>query len=116
MLLWWNIDIDCRCIGIFWNIDEISTLFFENIDIDKENFENIDIDIDKDNLKNIDIDIHMAILENIDIDMAILENIDIDISKGILQNIDIEKILYRLGFGISNTPNIRRIPNCVSIT
>ena len=59
----------------------------ENIDID--------IDIDKDNLKNIDIDI--------DIDMAILENIDID--KGILQNIDIDKILYRLGFGISNTPN-----------
>ena len=56
----------------------------ENIDID--------IDIDKDNLKNIDIDI--------DIDMAILENININ--KGILQNID--KILYRLGFGILNTP------------
>ena len=64
----------------------------ENIDIDK----NIDIDIDKDNLKNIDIDIDMAILENIDI--------DIDIDKGILQNIDIDKISYRLGFGISNTP------------
>ena len=64
----------------------------ENIDID--------IDIDKDNLKNIDIDI--------DIDMAILENIDIDIDidKGILQNIDIDKISYRLGFGISNTPNL----------
>ena len=63
----------------------------ENIDID--------IDIDKDNLKNIDIDI--------DIDMAILENIDIDIDidKGIFQNIDIDKISYRLGFGISNTPN-----------
>ena len=62
----------------------------ENIDID--------IDIDKDNLKNIDIDI--------DIDMAILENIDIDIDidKGILQNIDMDKISYRLGFGISNTP------------
>ena len=59
--------------------------------------ENIDIDIDKDNLKNIDIDI--------DIDMAILENIDIDIDKGISQNIDIDKILYRLEFGISNTPN-----------
>ena len=61
--------------------------------------ENIDIDIDKDNLKNIDIDI--------DIDMAILENIDIviDIDKGVLQNIDIDKISYRLGFGISNTPN-----------
>ena len=57
--------------------------------------ENIDIDIDKDNLKNIDIDI--------DIDMAILENIDID--KGILQNIDIDEISYRLGFGISSTPN-----------
>ena len=57
--------------------------------------ENIDIDIDKDNLNNMDID--MAILENIDI--------DIDIDKGILQNIDIDKISYRLGFGISNTPN-----------
>ena len=59
------------------------------------------IDIDKDNLKNIDIDI--------DIDMAILENIDIDINidKGILQNIDIDKISYRLGFGISNTPRCR---------
>ena len=50
------------------------------------------IDIDKDNLKNIDISI--AIL---------VENIDIDIDKGILQNIDIDRILYRLGFGISNT-------------
>ena len=56
----------------------------ENIDID--------IDIDKDNLKDIDID------------MAIPENIDIDIDKGILQNINIDKISYRLGFGISNTP------------
>ena len=56
--------------------------------------ENIDIDIDKDDLKNIDID------------MAILENIDID--KGILQNIDNDKISYRLGFGISNTPNRQR--------
>ena len=36
--------------------------------------------------------------------MAILENIDIDIDRGILQNIDIDKISYRLGFGISNTP------------
>ena len=36
---------------------------------------------------------------------ANLENIDIDIDKGILQNIDIDKISYRLGFGISNTPN-----------
>jgi len=56
------------------------------------------IDIDKDNLKNIDID--MAILENIDI--------DIYIDKGILQNIDIDKISYRLGFGISNTPRHSR--------
>ena len=81
----------------------------ENIDID--------IDIDKDNLKNIDIDI--------DIDMAILENIDIDIDidKEILQNIDIDKISYRLGFGISNTPNgnpsprscIHRNPPCLQI-
>ena len=49
----------------------------------------------------------MTTFENIDIDMAILENIDIgiDIDKGILQNIDINKISYRLGFGISNTPN-----------
>ena len=48
------------------------------------------------------IDIDMVILENIDIDidMDFLENID----KGILQNIDIDKISYRLGFGISNTP------------
>ena len=64
----------------------------ENIDIDKN--------IDKDNLKNIDIDI--------DIDMAILENIDIDMNKGIWQNIDIDKISYRLGFGISNTPTMGR--------
>ena len=49
---------------------------------------------------NIDIDIDMAILENIDI--------DIDIDKGILQNIDIDKISYRLGFGISNTPRGQR--------
>ena len=61
----------------------------ENIDID--------IDIDKDNSKNIDIDI--------DIFMAILKNIDIDIDKGIFQNNDIDKISYRLGFGISNTPS-----------
>ena len=48
----------------------------------------------------------MASLENIDIDIDkdILENILIDIDKGILQNIDIDKISYRLGFGISNTP------------
>ena len=39
----------------------------------------------------------MTILENIDI--------DIDIDKGILQNIDIDKISYRLGFGILNTPS-----------
>ena len=26
MLFWWNIDIDCRYIGFFWNIDEISIL------------------------------------------------------------------------------------------
>ena len=52
-------------------------------------------------MKNIDIDI------DIDIDMAILENIDID--NGILQNIDINKISYRLGFGISNTPIWQRL-------
>ena len=38
--------------------------------------------------------------------MAILENIDSD--KEILQNIDIDEISYRLGFGISNTPNHNR--------
>ena len=36
-----------------------------------------------------------------------MKNIDID--KGILQNIDIDKILYRLGFGISNTPMLYRL-------
>ena len=36
--------------------------------------------------------------------MTILKNIDIDIDKGIFQNIYIDKISYRLGFGISNTP------------
>ena len=51
------------------------------------------------------IDINMASSENINIDKDILKNIDIDIEKGILQNIDIDKISYRLGFGISNTPN-----------
>ena len=29
MFLWCNIDIDCHYIGIFWNIDGISTLFWE---------------------------------------------------------------------------------------
>ena len=36
--------------------------------------------------------------------MNFLQNIDNDINKGVLQNIDIDKILYRLEFGISNTP------------
>ena len=36
--------------------------------------------------------------------MAVFENINIDIDKGILHNTDIDKISYRLGFGISNTP------------
>ena len=55
----------------------------------------------------------MASPENIDIyidiDKDILENIyiDIDIDKGKLQNINIDKISYRLGFGISNTPRCR---------
>ena len=49
----------------------------KNIDIDKAILENIDIaiDIDKDNYENIDIDI----------DKDYLENIDIDIDKGILK-------------------------------
>ena len=71
--------------------------------------ENIDIDIDQDNLKNIDMDILENIDIDIDIDKDILENIDIDIDKGILQNIDIDKISYRLGFGISNTPTAKRV-------
>ena len=54
----------------------------------------VDIDSDRAVLENIDI--------NIDIDKEILKNIDIDMA--ILQNIDIDKILYRLEFGISNTP------------
>ena len=37
------------------SIVDISTLL-KNIDIDKDNLENIDIDIDKDYLENIDID------------------------------------------------------------
>ena len=57
-------------------------------------------------MRSIDISIDMAILESINIDIdtdkVILENIDID--KGILQNINIDEILYRQGFGISNTP------------
>ena len=60
-----------------------------------DTFENIDMAI----FENIDIDI--------DIDMAILENIDIDIDKRILQNID--KISYRQGFGISNTPRCKGV-------
>ena len=83
-ILWWNMDMNCRYISIFWITDEISTLLlrisistkyqkifsYSNIDIDKDILENIDIDI------NIDKDI----LENIDIDMGISENIDIDIN------------------------------------
>ena len=61
------------------------------------------IDIDKDNLNNIDID------------MAILENIAIDIDKGILQNIDIDKISYQLGFGITNTPSASLPPMHLSV-
>ena len=61
--------------------------------INKHLFRNIDIDIDKDNLENIDIDINIdkEILENIDIDIDIdkdiLENIDIviDIDKGVIK-------------------------------
>ena len=85
---------------IFKSIVDISANL-KNIDMD--------IDIDKDNLKNIDFDI--------DIDMAILENIDIDIDivKGILQNIDIDKISYRLGFGISNTPSPRPPSPCPTL-
>ena len=65
-----------------------------------------DDDKDKD-LQGFDIDKIIDKDNFINIDMAILENIDIDIDKGILQNIDIDKISYRLGFGISNTPIVR---------
>ena len=58
------------------------------------------IDINKDNFKNINIDIDMAIFENI--------NISINIDDGILLNIDIDEITYRLEFGISNTPIQKR--------
>ena len=51
-------------------MDEISTLFVENINIDKIL------------IKNLNISLSMKIR-------------DIDIDKGILQNIDIDKILYR---------------------
>jgi hypothetical protein len=53
----------------------------KNIDIDKAILENIDIaiDIDKDNYENIDIDIDKDYLENIDIDKGILK-ISISIS------------------------------------
>ena len=59
----------------------------------------------------------MVIYKNIDIDKAILENIniDIDIDKGIFQNIDIDKISYRLGFGISNTPTEGAVTGQVDI-
>ena len=76
------------CLVIF----KIFPKILENIHISK-----------KDILENIDIDIDVGININIIIDINI--DIDIDIDKGILQNIDINKILYRLGFGISNTPS-----------
>ena len=56
-------------------------------------------------MENIDINIDKEYLKNIVIAIAILESIDIDSDKGIFQNNDIDKISYRLGFGISNTPN-----------
>ena len=84
--------IDTYCQNI--NIDKILISIIENINIDKGNFENIDIsiNINRADLKNIDIDIAIK--------MVILKNINID--QGIFQNIDINKILYQLEFGISN--------------
>ena len=59
-----------------WNIDcRYMSTHLKNIDIDKDNLENIDIDIDKAILENIDI--------AIDIDKDNYKNIDIDIDKGI---------------------------------
>ena len=68
---------------------------------------NIDIDINKDNLQNIDIyiGIDKAILENIDIDKDNLENINID--KDILDNIDIDKdILESINIDIDSDKGI----------
>ena len=62
------------------SIVDISTLL-KNIDIDKDNLENIDIYIEKTILENIAIDINKDYLENI----------DIDIDKYILKNINIYK-------------------------
>ena len=74
------------------NIDiNINKDNIENIDIDKTILKDIDsaIDIDKDNLGNIDINI----------DKAYLENIDIDIDKNILKNIYINIDIYNEIFG-----------------
>ena len=62
----------------------------KNIDIDKDNIENIDIDIDKDNIENIAINIvsDKTILKDIVIDKDNLGNIDID--KDYLENPDID--------------------------
>ena len=75
----------------------ISTLLTNiDIDIDKDNLENIDTDtdIDKTLLQNIDIpiDIDKDNLGNIDIDRDYLENIviDIEIDKDYLENINID--------------------------
>ena len=75
------------------NID-IDMAILKIIDIDKVILENIDIDIEKENFENVDIDI--------DIHREILEHIYIDIDMEILRNIDVDKILNRLEFGISN--------------
>ena len=75
-----------------WFVDRISNIYIHSRYISK----NIDIDIDKEDFENIviDIDTHREILENIDI------NIDIDME--ILRNIDIDRILYWLEWHISD--------------
>ena len=71
---------------------DISTLLKNtDINIDRDNLENIDIDTTI--LDNIDIDKYH--LENIDIDKDHLENIDIDIDKNIRENIDINIDIYK---------------------
>ena len=76
------------------SIVDISTLL-KNIDIDKDNLENIDINIDKTILENIDI--------GIDIDKDNLGNIviNIDIDKDYLENIDIDKNILKISISIS---------------
>ena len=59
------------------------------------------------------IDINMDFPENIDINMDFPENIYI--GMGVLRIINMDKILYRQGFGKSNTARVKRGPDCQSL-